>query len=277
MNPESLLVSHLPQVRLVAEAIHERLRFRTELDDLIGFGVLGLLQAIERFDSSRGVLLKTYAEHRIRGAILDGLRNLDWLPRHARQQQRRDQEARYQTEDSQTASLPAVAPSSRKPGNPGAASPRPLMEILYAGANLEALEKVSQKAGLRNLLGATQEDPETLYQRKEMREKMVRAIVHLPRRHREIIHLYYHQELSMKQIAERLRVHESRVSQLHAWALERLRRSLAGALVRKAAVPPLRKNGRAHRPAGPSSKYFLTASQSSSVSTPMVSSAVSAT
>jgi len=145
------------------------------------------------------------------------------------------------------------------------------MEILYAGANLEELEKVSQKAGLRNLLGATQEDPEMLYQRKQMQERMARAIVHLPRRHRQVIRLYYQQEMSMKQIAQLLGVHESRVSQLHAWALKRLR----GALVCKTPLP-VRKR-RPQRLAAPSSKNFLTASQSSSVSTPMVSSAVSAT
>ncbi|MBI4465048.1 MAG: sigma-70 family RNA polymerase sigma factor, partial [Acidobacteria bacterium] len=107
--------------------------------------------------------------------------------------------------------------------------------------------------------------------------KVVQAVLHLPRRHREIIHLYYHQELSMKQIAQRLRVHESRVSQLHTWALERLRRSLAAALGRKAPASAPWKKSRAQRPVAPAAKYFRTASQSSSVSTPMVSSAASAT
>ena len=78
---ERLILLHLPQVRLVAETMRSRLGFAAELSDLIGYGVIGLVRAVDRFDPSRGFLLKTYAEHRIRGAILDGLRGMDWLSR----------------------------------------------------------------------------------------------------------------------------------------------------------------------------------------------------
>src|SRR5690349_20325868 len=81
---EQVLIEHLPQVRLIARGLWGRTRFYVELDDLIGYGMLGLMDAVRKFDPSRGVLLKTYAEHRIRGAILDGLRAMDWLSRSAR-------------------------------------------------------------------------------------------------------------------------------------------------------------------------------------------------
>jgi len=291
---ERLLLLHLPQVRLIAETLRERSRLVMEFDDLVGYGVIGLLKAIERFDSSRGVLLKTYAEHRIRGAILDGLRALDWLPRSARQKERQYQESLYQAQSAMAASGSTCGERSQTTVPARFATPRtgntdkpiielpvpprfPMMELIYAGGDLGEFEKVSQKAGLRGLLGETGEDPETLYRRKQMRERLARGISRLPRRHRQMVDLYYRQELSMKQIAQILRVHESRVSQLHAAAIKRLRAYLApaaGSRMRLAATP---RQNQTQPPARKPSKYFVAAAQSSSVSTPMVSSAVSAT
>jgi len=228
-----LLVLHLPQVRLVAEGLRERLRFAMELEDLMGYGVIGLLKAIERFDPGRGILLKTYAEHRIRGAILDGVRAMDWVPRSVRQKERRYKESVARLEEDgpalpRTLAARSSAPRGRSlPLSRPAAPPFPRMEIIYAGADLADVESVSQRAGVRGLLGGVDEDPETQYQRKEMREKLAGAVSHLPRRHRAVIQLYYQQELSMKRIGEILRVHESRVSQLHAAAVKRLRLALA--------------------------------------------------
>lgn len=236
---ERLLLLHLPQVRLVAEGLRERLRFAMELEDLMSYGVIGLLKAIERFDPTRGVLLKTYAEHRIRGAILDGVRAMDWLPRSVRQKERRYQESVSRLENARavflhplTARLPALRGRSFPLSRP-IPPPFPRMELIYAGADLADVEKVSERAGLRGLLGGVEEGPETVYQRKEMCENLARAVSHLPRRHRTVMKLYYQQELSMKQIGQILRVHESRISQLHAAAIRRLRIALA----------PFRENG----------------------------------
>ena len=230
---ERLLLLHLPQVRLVAEGLRERLRFAMELEDLMSYGVIGLLKAIERFDPTRGILLKTYAEHRIRGAILDGVRAMDWLPRSVRQKERRYQESVSRLEDARpvfSRSLAARMPVPRGrslPLSPPVPPPPPRMELIYAGADLADVERVSERAGLRGLLGGVEEDPETVYQRKEMRERLARAVSRLPRRHRAVMKLYYQQELSMKQTGQILHVHESRISQLHAAAIKRLRIALA--------------------------------------------------
>ncbi len=263
---ERLLLLHLPQVRLVAESLRVRLRFAMEFEDLVSYGVIGLLKAIERFDPERGVLLKTYAEHRIRGAILDGARAMDWLPRGARQRGRIEPRVEPRVE-------PKLARPSR--GVPAAAAavryPLACMEILYAGANLEVFESLSYKAGLRGLFGQVEDDPEVALERAEMRGLLAHALSRLPERHRTVLELYYGQELSMKQIGQMLRIHESRISQLHAAAVKRLRSTLAPELARKAA------SRAAQPPSAKPAKYRLTAAQSSSVSTPMVSAAVSAT
>lgn len=282
---ERLLLLHLPQVRLVAETLRARLRFAMELDDLVSYGVIGLLRAIERYDPGRGVLLKTYAEHRIRGAMLDGVRAMDWMPRSARQKERRHQEsvARWEAAQALSSSLPGERMAAR-----GCQKVQPLprpappcmvrMEVIYAGADLGHLERLSQQAGLRGLLGELGDDPEIGYQREEMRAKLRRAVSCLPQRHRAVIQLRYQSEWSMKRIGQMLRVHESRVSQLHAAAIKRLRIALSPDYANAS-----RKAGAAGRPSGETqppaktSKYFVTAAQSSSVSTPIVSSAVSTT
>ena len=246
---ERLLLLHLPQVRLVAETLRVRLRFAMELEDLMSYGVIGLLRAIERFDPGRGVLLKTYAEHRIRGAMLDGVRAMDWVPRSARQKERRYQESMARWEAAQSACSRVLAGRLPARGRPKAQfPPRPdaprvaRMELIYAGADLGKLEKMSQQAGLRGLLGEIEDNPEIGYQREELRAKLVRAVACLPQRHRAVIQLYYQREWSMKRIGQMLRIHESRVSQLHAAAIRRLRAALA----------PDAGNGtpRAVRPAG---------------------------
>ena len=222
---EKLLLAHLPQVRLVAETIRRRLPRAADLNDLIGYGVVGLLQALDRFDPSRGILLKTYAEQRIRGAILDGLRTMDWLSRGARQKQRQ-----YQQSLCEPPSIPAIPadPVSEEGNTTRPTTTRGLaVNVICAGSQLEELEKLSERMGLRDSGSGITGNPETLYQEKEARQRLRRALAHLPCRHRQIVQLYYYGHLSMKQIAQIFRVHESRISQIHILVLKRLRHILA--------------------------------------------------
>ena len=268
---ERLLLLHVPQVRLVAESLRVRLRFAMEFEDLVSYGIIGLLKAIERFDPGRGVLLKTYAEHRIRGAILDGARAMDWLPRSVRQKERQYQKSIRAAEAQQTegSTTPGSRPCVRRPVG--------RVEIIQAGADLGIFEQISQQAGLRGLLGKVGDDPEVEFQRTEMRAMLVQAVSHLPDRHRVVLNLYYGQDLSMKRIGQILRIHESRVSQLHAAAIERLQAALAPGRRHNETVPGPQPKLSAQPPAGRAAKCFATAAMSSAVSTPMVSSAVSAT
>ncbi|MBI4465633.1 MAG: sigma-70 family RNA polymerase sigma factor, partial [Acidobacteria bacterium] len=203
---ERLILLHLPQVRLVAETIRERLGFAADISDLIGYGVVGLLHAVDRFDPSRGFLLKTYAEHRIRGAILDGLRGMDWLSRTARKKERKYQESLREAE--RIRSLPpSMEFQTSEPAGPGqlesedscAAPHLPFLDLINAGGNLEDLERLSERSGWRKGMMSREETPETLFQRKEIQGKLTQAIARLPYRQRQVIQLYYHQQLNMKE------------------------------------------------------------------------------
>ncbi|MBI2819448.1 MAG: sigma-70 family RNA polymerase sigma factor [Acidobacteria bacterium] len=272
----------------MAKSIWDRMRFAVELDDLVGYGMIGLLHAVERFDPGRGILLKTYAEHRIRGAILDGLREMDWLPRSARQKERQQRET---PSDSVAAGDSPVR--KLKPAGCGndrnemmadtkrairlKQCPLPRMESVFPGGNLGDLEKLAESAKAHRRRRDSERNPENLYERKEEYAKLTEAIAHLPRRHQKILKLYYQQELSMKQIGALLEVHESRVSQLHAAALTRLRRDLSG--MGSSSPSPCRRPPQRYsatlRERDASKR--LTTLQSSSVSTPMVSCTVSTT
>ncbi|OFW22652.1 MAG: hypothetical protein A3H27_12545 [Acidobacteria bacterium RIFCSPLOWO2_02_FULL_59_13] len=286
-NPERerLILLHLPQVRLVAETMRSRLGFAAELSDLIGYGVIGLVRAVDRFDPSRGFLLKTYAEHRIRGAILDGLRGMDWLSRTARKKERKYQESLREAE--RIRSLPPSAERERScsaqegseqpaPEDNCSAPQFPFLELINAGGNLEDLERLSERSGWRKGLASGDGNPESQYQHKEMQGKLMQAMARLSSRHRQVICLYYHQQLNMKEIAAILNVHESRVSQIHSAAIERLRRVLSAAKLSPRSLSEKRSDATAARTSSyRRSKYRTTACQSASVSTPMVSSAVS--
>ena len=282
---QKMLLLHMPQVRLVAKSIWDRLRFAVELDDLIGYGMIGLVKAVDRFDPDRGILLKTYAEYRIRGAIFDGLRRMDWLPRSARQKERLQGESRREEERHETSLHCGTAPGwfhDRQPlGEKVFHSPAtvslPGMKAIYPSGNLGDLEKLLQTRWQRQAPRYAEANPEALFERRERYEKMDAAVSQLPRRHQQVIEFYYYRELSMKQIGELLNVHESRVSQLHAAAIGRLQKYLEGCrrLAPESSSAPARSY-RGIRRERPSSSR-VTACQSSSVSTPTVSSAVSVT
>lgn len=272
---ETILLTHLPQVRLIAENIRSRIRFPIEVDDLIGYGVLGLMKAMERFDPSRGILLKTYAEHRIRGAILDGLRGMDWVSRSIRQKEREYQEKLHRAGDPSANSEAEEFQENAgaKTGGRGYTQPTLPVQIVYAGWKLEDLEDMVEKAHLQEAGSKSTNNPSTLFEHKEMRCRLAHAISHLPRRNRKLLYLYYYRELSMKEIGQNLKVHESRVSQLHAMTIDRLRNALAD---RKTSLTVTQNKKSPQQPLRKLSKYRATACRSSSVSTPMVSVGVSA-
>jgi RNA polymerase sigma factor FliA len=232
---EALLLQHLPQVRVIAKQIRERYRCPAELDDLVGYGTIGLMKAVKCFDPARGVLLKTYAEHRIRGAILDGLRGMNWLSRSACRRKAQYQKRLSETEESAAGPVPiASREASGASGDarqPAAVSAyvtleTPLLEIVCGGWDMEDLEEISEKAGWRQREDGFR-NPEALYEQKERVSRLGEAVSRLPRRDREVIELYYRRDLNMKEIAEILHLHQSRISQLHSGAIRRLRNSLS--------------------------------------------------
>ncbi|MEW6736068.1 MAG: FliA/WhiG family RNA polymerase sigma factor [Acidobacteriota bacterium] len=223
---DTLIEAHLPQIKYIAERIAARIPFAIDLGDLVGAGILGLLDAVDRFDPTRGVLFKTYAEARIRGAILDSLREMDWVPRALRRRAREVSAAYAQLEQQygRPASEEEVAAALNLP-----LSEFHLLLGELRGLTVTTLDSEDEKDGV-SLAKQIQDDlayiPSALYERNEMRERLIGAVERLPERERQVIALYYVEELTMKEIGSVLNITESRVSQLHTKAILRLRTAL---------------------------------------------------
>jgi RNA polymerase sigma factor for flagellar operon FliA len=224
---ERLILEHLPQVRLIARRIQERLPDSISLDDLVSTGVLGLISAIDNFDPVHNVKLKTYAEYKIRGAILDSLRGLDWAPRQKRRKSKQIEaaiaiaEQRLQcspSEEDIAAELDITLDQYHEW----------LVEI--RGLNLASLEYAGSDQGkdLLHYLPDTNESlPSALLERAELEKLLASSIDLIPEIERTVLSLYYHEELTLREIAQVVNLHESRISQLKSQAILRLRSQLA--------------------------------------------------
>ena len=221
---ERLILEHLPQVRLIARRIHERLPESVNLEDLISTGIVGLISAIDRFDPAHNVKLRTYAEYKIRGAILDSLRGLDWAPRQQRKRTKQIESAiavieqrlhRTPTEDEIAEQLNLSMEEYHGW----------LVEV--QGVNLGSLESSSPEDDGRDLLRFVSDNeeqwPSRLLERAELERLLAAAIEKMPQVERTILNLYYREELTLREIAKVVRLHESRVSQLKSQAILRLR------------------------------------------------------
>lgn len=221
---ERLILEHLPQVRLIARRIHERLPESVNLDDLVSTGTLGLIAAIDRFDSSHNVKLKTYAEYKIRGAILDSLRGLDWAPRQQRKRSKQI-EAAISVAEQRLHRAPSEDEIALQLDVTLAEYHEWLVDI--RGVNLGSLEAASPEDEGRNLLQYVSDDeenwPSRLLERSELQRLLADAIEKMPRTERTVISLYYHEELTLREISKIVSLHESRVSQLKSQAILRLR------------------------------------------------------
>ncbi len=221
---EALVLRHLPQVNLIANRIHDRMPSHVCLDDLVSSGVMGLLAAVDHFDPSLNVQLNTYAERKIRGAILDGLRELDWAPRETRKRSRSIEAAMHRA--SQRAGQdPSEEQIAAELGIPVAEYLKWLAEV--QSLELEPLESVPGCRPGGDLLNLVSGDPDQLpsrvLERSELTRILALAIERMPRMERTVLSLYYYQELSLREIAAALGVHLSRVGQIRAQAILRLR------------------------------------------------------
>jgi RNA polymerase sigma factor FliA len=231
---DRMLIEHLPSVQFIARKIHARLPQHVELDDLVSAGVVGLIDAFGKFDHTKQVQFKSYAQFRIRGAILDSLRTLDWSPRELRRKGRAVEEAIR----SLTQRL------GRAPGEQEIAAEMQLglKDYQQLLGDLKGLEigslhvERSEDSGdeeLDYLPGAPEEDPLFICMKGEMKQLLIDAIDELPEKERLVLTLYYYEELTMKEIGLTLGVVESRVSQMHTSAVLRLRASFGAPEVAK--------------------------------------------
>jgi RNA polymerase sigma factor for flagellar operon FliA len=224
---QRLLVEMLPLVKRMAFKIREHLPAHVELDDLIANGVVGLVDAIAKFDTTKQVKLESYARHRIRGGILDGLRSADPASRDLRRKNKKIQKL-YREIEAKTGGPVRDEEISAALGMNLTQWHRTLNEIQGVGFDfgartLSAGPNTKRPSTEPALLADEGADPFDLCYRREQRAILARALLHLRERDRQIISLYYEQEMTMKQIADRLHVDESRVSQLHSAALVRLK------------------------------------------------------
>ncbi|MGO9096561.1 MAG: sigma-70 family RNA polymerase sigma factor [Bryobacteraceae bacterium] len=221
---ERLILENLPQVRLIARRIHERLPSSVGLEDLISAGIVGLISAIDNFNPALNVKLKTYAEYKIRGAILDSLRGLDWAPRQKRKKAKLIEAAVFKAEQRlhRTPSEDEIATELKLTTDEYHTW---LVEI--RGVNLGSLEFAGGEEGNRDLLKYISDDeenwPSRILERAELERLLAEAIDKMPYVERTVLSLYYHEELTLREIAKVVDLHESRVSQLKTQGILRLR------------------------------------------------------
>src|ERR1700736_4751977 len=225
---DRMLVEHLPTVRFIARRIHERLPQHVELDDLVSAGVVGLIDAFAKFDHTKKVQFKSYAQFRIRGAILDSLRTLDWSPRELRRKGRAVEEAIRSV--TQRVGRP---PSEHEIAGEMELSLTEYQQLLgdLKGLEIGSLHmERSEDSGdeeLAYIPGSPEDDPLFRCLKGEMKQRLADAIDDLPEKERMVLTLYYYEEQTMKEIGLTIGVVESRVSQIPSSAVLRLRTALA--------------------------------------------------
>jgi len=228
---EKLIINYAPTVKYIASRLAMGMPSNVELDDLVSYGIMGLIDAIEKFDLSRGFKFRTYATQRIRGAILDEIRQMDWAPRSVRQKARQLENSYKELES--------------KLGR--SAMDHEVAE--YMGISLDEFHTMISKVAVTSLISldnvfsigkdddevsvydavedSDSAQPSEIVERQNMIDILSKSIEELPERERLVLTLYYYEEMNLKEIGQVLGVTESRVSQLHTKAVLRMRSKLA--------------------------------------------------
>ena len=224
---EKIIIEYAGLVKIVAGKLGIYLGYNVEYDDLVGYGTFGLIDAIDKYDFDKGVKFETYASLRIRGAILDQVRRMDWLPRTVRQKQKK-MDAAYQkleTESGKFATDEELAAeleiSVEELGQ---------WQAQTKAAGVVSLDEYLEQGSENGIVaGSESEDftqPEKQMEQKAMKELLVQSLESLTEKEKKVILLYYYEELTLKEISEVLEVSESRISQLHTKAIQKLRLKL---------------------------------------------------
>jgi RNA polymerase sigma factor for flagellar operon FliA len=237
-NPR--VVASLPFVEQLARRVAATMPHSIDIGDLIQDGVIGLIDAAHRFDESRGIKFETFAERRIRGAMIDALRKDAW-PRGVRRQRRELEAAREQLRR-ELGCEPSLAELAAKMGSDEKRLGRTIVRIaaIESTSPLASGENLDESTLPAALIPSEPEQPDTAYEKSETKDRIRAAIETLPAREQKVIGLYYYKEATMKQIGAEIGVNESRVSQLHARAIRRLRDALAGSMPAAEAAKAMR-------------------------------------
>lgn len=225
---EQLIIGYSQLVKLVAGRLSMYLGHNVEYEDLVSYGIFGLIDAIDKFNMEKNVKFETYASLRIRGAILDQIRKMDWIPRTVRQRQRKIDDAikNIEMRTGKTASDEEIAAELGVSED----------ELCNWQSQLKVTNVVSlnefeeQGAGPEPVMDATHNShfaqPEDVVEEAELKEKLIESLSLLTEKERKVIELYYYEDLTLKEISKVLDVSESRVSQLHTKALLKMRKKM---------------------------------------------------
>lgn len=219
---DRVILEHLPLVKAIAVRVHENLPVHVDLDDLVHAGILGLFDAVAKYNPEKKVVFSSYAKHRIKGAILDSLRQLDWASRDLRR--------RHKQVEAATRSLAATL--HRNPTESEVAQKLGVEESRWRQMMVDlrnvGLISASTRGGDSDELpppefpGKPEHEPDRMCAREQLRSVLLDAMETLPERYRRVVVLYYTNELTMKEIGGMLGINESRVSQIHKSALEKM-------------------------------------------------------
>ena len=223
---EKIILEYAPLVKVVAGRLSMYLGYSVEYDDMVSYGVFGLIDAIDKFDLTKNVKFETYASLRIRGSILDQIRKMDWVPRTLRQRQKQIDSMAAKIEEKE--GRPATDAEIAKQLN--------VSEEEYNGwkseiqlSSLISLDDYLEQGGDSQVeLGGTHrfEQPEKAVEKEELKKILVKALETLTEKETSVITLYYYEDLTLKEISQILSVSESRVSQLHSRALQKMKGTL---------------------------------------------------
>ena len=220
------IAAGLPFVESLARRVASSMPHSIEISDLVQDGMIGLIDAARRYDESRGIKFETFAERRVRGAMIDALRRDAW-PRGVRRQ-RRELEAAREELRRELGSEPSLADLAARMGSDEARLGRTILRIntIESTSPFSAAENVDGSMLPAALVPSEPTAPDKAFEQQEVRDRIRGAIASLPARERKVIGLYYYAEATMKQIGAEIGVNESRVSQLHARAIQRLKKAL---------------------------------------------------
>ena len=223
---ETLIVEYAPLVKIIAGRLSMYLGYNVEYEDLVSYGIFGLIDAIDKFDYGKGIKFETYASLRIRGAILDQIRKMDWIPRTLRQKQKKMDAAllklekelgRPATDEEVAAELGiSIDEFYNWEGQSQASGLVSLDECLEQGTEIYTSSNQPMKS------------PEEVVEKKELKEMLKSALEVLTEKEKKVVLLYYYEELTLKEISTIMEVSESRVSQLHTKALQKMKVKLGG-------------------------------------------------
>jgi RNA polymerase sigma factor FliA len=231
------VIGGLPFVESLARRMASTMPHSIDVGDLVQDGMLGLIDAAHRFDESRGIKFETFAERRVRGAMIDALRRDAW-PRGVRRV-RRELEAAREALRRELGAEPTMADLARRVGIEVDRLERTIVRIntIESTSPLATGDNMDHALLPAVLVPSEPQSPDSIYEQREVRDRVRRGMARLPARERHIVHMYYFGEATMKQIGEAIGVNESRVSQLHARAMQRLRKLLAAEPAASAVAP----------------------------------------